>query len=271
MPPERRIRVQRSPATRGLDLPPPFRLVSLREAGDAFAYARAHAAELGAGTLISVGRFDLAEFALVLEPGEPFRLAWQALYAAMLALADAVAAVAPPKVPIAIEWPDAIYLGGALVGGGRLAWPDRSDAAEPPAWLVFGAMIRTVATTPDGRRPLASVMYDDASAEDSEGRLIESFARRFMGIIDRWQESGFAAIADAYIARLARAPGERQDIGDNVIGNNDIGDDDIGNYAIGEHGDLVVTRSSKPAARRRLRPLLAAPSWLDPGSGGPRE
>ena len=71
MPPERHIRIQRTHAARGFDLPPPFRLVSLREVGDAVAYARTHAAELGAGTLISVGRFDLAEFAVVLDPDWP--------------------------------------------------------------------------------------------------------------------------------------------------------------------------------------------------------
>jgi len=41
-------------------LPPPFRLVSLREVGDAFAHAGMHGAEMGAGTLIFVGRFDVA-------------------------------------------------------------------------------------------------------------------------------------------------------------------------------------------------------------------
>ena len=58
-----------------LDLPPGFRTVFLREVGDAFAHAKAHAPELGAGTLVFVGRFDLAEFAVVLEPDEPLATA----------------------------------------------------------------------------------------------------------------------------------------------------------------------------------------------------
>ena len=61
-----------------LDLPPPFRLVVLREVGDAFAHACAHAAELGAGTLVFVSRFDAAEFAVVLEPEEPLASARRA-------------------------------------------------------------------------------------------------------------------------------------------------------------------------------------------------
>src|SRR6476646_11620162 len=95
---------------RALDLPPPFRLVVLREVGDAFAHACANAAELGAGTLVFVGRFDLAEFAVVLEPDEPLASARVAFYAGMVALGDALAAAAPPQKPIAIEWPAAVYV-----------------------------------------------------------------------------------------------------------------------------------------------------------------
>ena len=104
MPLDRSRRARPPPA---LDLPPPYRLVTLREVGDAFAHACAIAADEGAGTLVYVGRFDLAEFAVVLEPDEPLRLARRAFYAGMTALADALAAHAPPEKPMTIDWPDA--------------------------------------------------------------------------------------------------------------------------------------------------------------------
>src|SRR5205814_8805814 len=78
------------PTMHVLDLPPPFRLVALREAGDAFAHATAHADQLGAGSLVFVGRFDLAEFAVVLEPEEPLLQARRSFCVCMTALADAV-------------------------------------------------------------------------------------------------------------------------------------------------------------------------------------
>ena len=56
-----------------LDLPPGYTLVALRELGDAFAHASEIAAEAGAGTLVWVRRYDLVEFAVVLEPDEPLR------------------------------------------------------------------------------------------------------------------------------------------------------------------------------------------------------
>src|SRR2546421_9845143 len=105
MPPETRNRV-RAPFAPALDLPPPFRLVTLREIGDAFAHATSIAEQEGAGTWVHVGRFDLAEFAVVLEPEDPLQTARRAVYAGICALGDALAAPAPPEKPIAFDWPD---------------------------------------------------------------------------------------------------------------------------------------------------------------------
>src|SRR5215831_17249119 len=172
MPTESKIR-RGAPISPRLDLPPPFRAVTLREVGDAFAHAVAIAAEGGAGTLVHVGRFDFAEFAVVLEPDEPLRTARRAIYAGMCALGDALAAIAPPKKAISFDWPDAVRVDGGLVGGARLAWPSGAREDEPPAWLVFGVMIRLVAPLPfpppsagEGRegvglQPLAAALDDD--------------------------------------------------------------------------------------------------------------
>jgi biotin-(acetyl-CoA carboxylase) ligase len=250
MPIETRVRTPFAPA---LDLPPPFRLVTLREVGDAFARAQTIAATEGAGTLVWVGRFDLVEFALVLEPDEPLRAARRTLYAGMAALADALAVHAPPEKPIAFDWPDAIRVDGGLVGGGRLAWPaDAREDAAPP-WLVFGATIRTVAMAEGGPglRPLAATLEDEGFNDLGSGRLVESFARQLMVLIDAWQESGFGVVAQSYLARLpTQASVER---------------------SIDGTGDLLERRKGKLDVRKhRLLPALAVPAWLDPETGGPR-
>src|SRR5262245_28137385 len=185
-----------------LALPPPFTAVRLREVGDAFAHAVAIAPEEGAGTLVHVGRFDLAEFALVLEPEEPLRSARCALYAGLTALADALAIAAPPERPITFGWPDAVHVDGGLVGGARLAWPEGADENAPPQWLVFGAMIRTVAMGEEepGVRPLGAALDEEGFGDPDSGRLVESFARHFMVAVDAWQEQGFAAVASNYLA-----------------------------------------------------------------------
>jgi hypothetical protein len=72
-----------------------------------------------------------------------------------------------------------------------------------------------------------------------------------MVAIDTWQEQGFGEIAKSYLARLSPEKGLRRDI-------------DVS-------GDLLVRRMGKTETERRsLVQALAAPSWLDPATGGPR-
>lgn len=236
-----------------INLPPPFTLVRLRESRDAFAHAIEIAEESGAGTLTYVGRFDLAEFAVVLEPGEALRAARRAFYAAMVALTDGLRAYAPPNKEIAIDWPDAIRVDGGLVGGGRLGWPSSTKEDEPPRWLVFGAMIRTVAMTDGeaGVRPLASALDEQGFGEAGAVQITESFARHLMLITDTWQVDGFDAVAREFLLRLTR---EQQAA-----------------HVIDDNGDLLVRRIGRDKPDRRdLRKGLLSPSWLDPKLGGPR-
>ena len=238
-------------SVRALDLPPPFRPVALREVGDAFLHATTEAAALGAGTLVFVGRFDLAEFAVVLEPEETLRLARRAFYAGMVALADTLAALAPPETPIAIDWPDAVRIGRGLVGGGRLAWPRAAAEDDVPDWLVFGAMVRLASTIGnEALHPLATALEDEGFGAIGAERFVADFARRLMAALDRLRVGESAAIARDYVAKLSRERG--------VI------------HAIEVSGDLRIERLGKPVEHRSLRTALCAPSWLDPATGGPR-
>jgi biotin-(acetyl-CoA carboxylase) ligase len=249
MPAETRVK---SPFGPELDLPPGLRLVTLREVGDAFHHARANAGELGAGTLVFVGRFDLAEFAVVLEPDEPLVTARRALYAGMAALGDTLAAHAPPEKPIDFVWPDTIRVDGGVVGGGQLAWSEGPEQ-EPPQWLVFGAMIRTVSLAENeaGLHLIRAALEEEGFDGLESGRLAETFARHLMTTVDLWQQEGFARVASSYLARLAAEKGVSRSIDDN--------------------GDLLVRRIGKvDIERRRLQPALGTPGWLDPQTRGPR-
>jgi hypothetical protein len=236
-----------------LDLPPPFSLVTLREVGDAFAHATKIAAEAGAGTLVHVGRFDLVEFAVVLEPEEPLSTARRAFYAGMVALRDALLVHAPPDRTIAFAWPDAINVDGGLIGGGRLAWPEHAVETETPDWLVFGASVRTVAMGEQeaGLRPLAAALHEEGFDDLGSGRLVEGFARHLMVAVDAWQANEFATVTRTYLHHLQTEKGAIP--------------------ALDRNGDLLVRwRGQKEADRHELIPALAVPSWLDPATGGPR-
>ena len=225
----------------------------LRERGDAFTHALGIAEQSGAGTLVYVGRFDLAEFAVVLEPNEPLRTARRAFYVGMVALTDALRAYAPPNKSVTIDWPDAICIDGGLVGGGRLGWPPSVKGNEPPPWLVFGAMIRTVSVTDAelGIHPLSSALEQEGFGDAGAVQVTECFARHLMLAVDAWQVDGFDGVAREFLVRLSR--------------------DEQVSRRIDENGDLVLHRigTDKPE-RRELVKALAAPSWFDPKLGGPR-
>ena len=243
----------RTPLAAELALPPPFSAVRLREVGDAFAHAISIAAEKGAGTLVYVGRFDLAEFAVVLEPEEPLQKARRVFYAGMAALADALAAHAQPGTSITIEWPDSLLVNQGLVGGGRLAWPHEVDEDQTPPWLVFGGMIRTVSMSglEPGLNPLVTALEEEGFTEVMSSHLVESFARNFMSVVDSWQESGFGAVARSYLERMAREQGVRRDIDEN--------------------GDLLIRRMGKAeVAKQKFLPRLDQPAWFDAAARGPR-
>jgi biotin-(acetyl-CoA carboxylase) ligase len=242
-----------SPLTSELALPPAFSAVRLREVGDAFAHAVSIAAERGAGTLVYVGRFDLAEFAVVLEPDEPLRTARRAFYAGMAALADALIAHAQPNTSVTIDWPDSLLINQGLVGGGRLAWPHGAAEDQAPPWLVFGGMIRTVSMTglEPGLTPFVTALEEEGLSDVMSVHLVESFARNFMHITDAWQENGFAAVAKSYLQRLPREQGVRRDIDEN--------------------GDLLIRKMGKvEVAKQKLLPRLDQPAWFDVKTRGPR-
>lgn len=238
---------------RSLDLPPLFDPVPLRESGDAFAHACAIADARGAGALVWVRRYDLIEFAVVLEPEEPLAGSRRAFYAGANALADAISAHAPPGRPITFDWPDAIRIDGVLVGGTRLGWPEGTTEHDVPPWLVFSGMIRASAIRggEPGFRPSRGALDELGFEVIDAGEIIASFARHLMAGLYEWAETGFAPVAERWLGRLAQRRNQR--------------------LRLAENGDLLISEGAilRPRERRNLKKALATPSWLDPAKGAP--
>jgi biotin-(acetyl-CoA carboxylase) ligase len=238
-----------------LDLPPGYTLVGLRELGDAFAHGCDIASEAGAGTLVWVRRYDLVEFAVVLEPDEPLSSARRAFFAGMNAAADAIAAHCPPEREVSFDWPDAIRFDGGLLGGARLGWPKSCAEDDVPPWLVFGVMLRAAEMIHVGEVQATagvSLLSEGFEMIDTDA-IIGSFARHLMTAFDRWKERGFEAVAREYLDRLPKhKAGERRTIDCN--------------------GDLLVMPPAGrgPPERTGLLDALAKVAWYDPQARGPK-
>lgn len=245
------------PALAGLaspfDLPPPYRLLILRESGDAFAQACRIAPDEGAGTLVWVRRLDLVELAVVLEPEEPLATARRALFAAMVAMADGIASRAPPEKAVSFAWPDTIRYDGARLGGARLGWPPACGEDEIPDWLVVSCMLLAMkqGVGDPGLTPLSTSLDEEGFGADDREAIPASFARYLMLRLDAWEAEGFDAVAQVYLARLEPPP-------------------DAVRCAIDGNGDLLTVLADGATRRTPLRSGLAQPSWLDPATGAPR-
>lgn len=242
-------------AQQTLDLPPGFAPVALREYGDAFAHGCEIAAAAGAGTLIWVRRYDLVEFAVVLEPEVPLSAARRAFFAGMNATADAIAVHCPPERQVSFVWPDTILFDGGVLGGARLGWPADCGEADVPAWLVFGVILRAADMANVGEVEAAggvALQNEGFEMVDAEA-IIGSFARHLMTAFDQWSELGFDAVARAYLARLSEAEvGARRGIDVN--------------------GDLLVGSSAQKTASMRTGFVesLADAAWYDPVYRAPK-
>jgi hypothetical protein len=243
-----------------LDMPPGIELVTLREGGNAFAYAQTIAADRGAGTLVFVQRFDLVEFALVLEPEEPLASARRAIYAGLNAMADSLAVHCPPEKSVQFNWPDALIFDHGLLGGARLAWPETAAEDQPPEWLVFSGMMRTAVvrnresgvSLEPGTWQVGTALDVEGFEEIDAGSLVESFVRHFMVHVDAWREYGFKRVARDWLGRLPK--------------------DDTQKRGIDSNGDLLIHRTgvTGPAERLALLPELAKTGWLDCTTGEPK-
>lgn len=233
-------------------LPPVYELVTLREHGDAFGHACRIAPERGAGTLVWVRRYDLVEFAVVLEPEEPLARARCAVFAGMNALADMLAVHCPPEKDVTFDWPVTMRFDGARIGGGRLGWPDAAAEDAVPDWLVFGAMVIADSLDPQapGTTPDTTSLLEEGFADVDAAALVQSFASHLMAGFHTWSERGFRHLAQTYLSRLSGGePGVRRGLDVN--------------------GDLLLQKGAT-TDRVELLPSVDGRAWFDAATGEPR-
>jgi Biotin/lipoate A/B protein ligase family len=196
-----------------LVLPPGFSARAAEPPSDAHTEACRLAASgaAEAATLVLGRRDDLIDVAVVLAPAEPLATARRALFAGMVALANAVGAFGPPEIPVTFGWPGTLLFNGARLGGGRLGAPDGCRADEVPDWLVFSAMLiaSKAAAGDPGHTPDSTALDEEGFGTDLHTPLVESFARHLTKAFEIWREDGFGHLAALYLAHLPVPAGAR--------------------------------------------------------------
>ena len=205
----------------------------------------------GAGTLVWVRRYDLVEFAVVLEPDEPLASARRAFFAGMNARGRRdMRRIARRSGRSVSTGPTRSGSTAGLLGGARLGWPDDCAEDEVPAWLVFGVILRAA---------------DMAHIEEVQAASGVAHAeRRFRDDRHRRDHRKFCAPSDDRVRPLerTRVRGDRTGLSGAACrrarparsGRIDV------------NGDLLVRAAAGkgPPERTSLVDALARAAWYDP-------
>ena len=186
--------------------------------------ARAAAAgEAGAGTLLwrhDAGRWSVA---LVLEPEVGPARAAAMLPLAQLALAEALAMLAPAGTQVALRWTGEVLVNGAACGRaegvmaattdgrrteGRRAEGRRAEERRAtegggvPAWLAVALVVPLAGSGEPGHDPGRTTLHEEIGPVDPV-EMTETVGRHWLAWLNRWEEEGLAPVARAWGAMAA--------------------------------------------------------------------
>lgn len=188
-------------------LPPILTGHGIEPARDVFAeaVAGARAGTYGAADCLWSRRTTRAEFALVLEPDVPARVARQMGPLAFTAVADSLGSTMPPKTSVLLRWPATILVNGAASGEIRFAMSEVETPEAVPDWLVVGATIRlgrSPGSREPGEDPDVTVLWEEGGGDLERSVVIQSAVAHMLAWIARWQDDGFACVHDSFIGRV---------------------------------------------------------------------
>ncbi|HYH20789.1 MAG TPA: biotin/lipoate--protein ligase family protein [Azospirillum sp.] len=187
-------------------LPPLFRPFPITD-GSAFDAARAQAGT-GAepGTLVWSQRPNRLECAVVLAPDRPLVDTRLVVIVFQLALADALAALGPPRTVVSFHVPGRVAVNGADVGAVRFAAPPDAAEDDTPAWAVVGADVDVLGAPDDdspGRHPDRTALREEGFGDLPVPDLLESVARHLLSWLDVWETEGPEPVRRAWRHRFA--------------------------------------------------------------------
>ncbi|MBL8564576.1 MAG: biotin/lipoate--protein ligase family protein [Hyphomicrobiaceae bacterium] len=158
--------------------------------------------EIGAGDIVWSRANDRAEIALILEPEIALAPSLQMGPLAMVALADCLGVLMPPKTAITLRWPDTIAINGGAAGQLRLA-SSTANLDETPDWLAIGILLRLelpVGGGEPGDRPEQTTVHAEGGGELTRSLVLQSYAAHVLAWLDVWSHEGFEPVSDRWTA-----------------------------------------------------------------------
>lgn len=160
-----------------------------------------------AGDLLWVRDLNVLNYALVLEPDVDREKALQMIHTQLVALGDAIGAIAPPEVAITHRWPNDVLANGAKIGEVTAILSEDDDTAGTPRFMVIATHINVRPTSDDlnpGLDQTKTTLWDEGCGDLDAMQLLASSARHLMAWIHTWQEEGMQPILTLLDGRMER-------------------------------------------------------------------
>jgi biotin-(acetyl-CoA carboxylase) ligase len=210
------------------------------------------AGNLPEGTLLWSDANGRLALALLLDSETGFEESAPVALVAVLAMGDAIGALAPPVVAVTNAWPDRIEVNGALVGGTALH-------VLPGGRLLLETevLVSSAGEYEPGEKPEFTSLHEEGCGEVTPVGLLESFARHFLSWLHRWQEDGFAPLRFHWLARGPRR---------GVLVTARMGNQRIeGKFKdVGSSGELILECGGGERRLSLAEGLAAGPTWSLP-------
>ena len=207
------------------------------------------AGSLPEGTLLWSDANGRLALALLLDSETSFEESAPVGLVAVVAMGDAIGALAPPVVAVTNSWPDRIEVNGALVGGTALH-------ALSGARLLLEAevLISSAGEYEPGEKPEFTSLHEEGCVDITAVRLLESFARHFLSWLHRWQHDGFGPLRFHWLARgPRRGTSITASVGGRCI---------EGSFQdVGPSGELILQHGGAERQLYLAEALAAGPTW----------
>ncbi len=142
---------------------------------------------------------------VVLRPDCAMAVAAQLSLVAGLALGEALVALGPPDLDLALKWPNDVLLGGTKTAGVLLE--GSSDANGRAAWVVIGTGVNLASCPGDTPWPATCLAREGFPALTPQA-VLEGYLAALDRWLGRWQRTGFGAVRQAWLARAFRLGGQ---------------------------------------------------------------
>lgn len=146
-----------------------------------------------------------------------------------LALAEAVEALSAGRVAPQVKWPNDALIAGAKTAG--ILLEGAADPAGRCQWLVVGIGVNVLWSPPAAEvpYPVTHLAAQPGLADLTPAALLAALARPLRQRLTAWEEGGFAAVREAWLARAWRLGAEIElKLGQSAVRGRFVGVDEAG-------------------------------------------